>query len=408
MARANFKTWLPLDRWAQIIGMNPLHFNGFSSTSFPNNVCGELTYQYAWQHSDRVGRDEIAMAIQTAEIEISEYVGFNLLPDWVSEERLDYPRPGNPSVYGIGINSRWMGKSVELRKGHIVSGGFRASSLIQAVAPIIRTDTDGDGYFETCTVTVATTVTDANEIHVYYSGKSGADIWEVRPISVSITGGVATITFKSWQVPIWEDAEFLNIQALDADDATNYETDVDVYRVYNDPSVQVQFLWENSLVDGCGSWCGSCVACQLGTQYGCFHLRDKRLGMSVPGPGTWNATTGEFDVAEWSACREPDQVKFWYYSGWVDYGIARPFVNLSPRWEYAIAFFAASKLDRPVCGCSNVSNFIDKWRRDSAFSSQEEGGFSLTPEMASNKLGTTAGALYAYRQCNLPGVRVIK
>lgn len=405
MARSEFKTWLPLDRWAQIIGMNPLHFNGFTSNSFTNTVCGELTYQNAWQHSDRIGRDDIAMAIQSAETELAQYLGFNLLPDWVSEERLTFPRPAGGGVYNLyGLNPRYMGKSVELNKGHVISGGFRASSLVGRSSAVARSDLDGDGYSETCTVTVATSVTDANEIRAYYSGKGGLDAWEIRPITVSISAGMATITFKSWQIPIWTAAEALDVQAIDADSAASYETVVDVYRVYNDPSVQVQFLWENSPA----SCCGSCVACQLGTQYGCFHLRDQRLGMAVPVAGNWNATTQEFDSTEWSACREPDQAKFWYYSGWIDYNIARPYVNLSPRWEYAIAYFAASKLDRPVCGCSNVTQFIDKWRRDSAYSSQEEGGFSITPEMASNKLGTSAGALFAYKQCNLPGVRVIK
>lgn len=410
MARSDIVTWLPLDRFAQIIGLNPLHFNGFSSSRFPNTVCGELTFQSAWQHSDRVGRDDIAMAIQSAEIELSQYLGFNLLPDWVSEERLDFPRPGNPEMYGIyGVNPRGLGKSVELKKGHIVSGGFKVSSQISAGLAVVRSDSDGDGYSETCTVTFATTLTNANEIRLYYPGKAGADAWEIRPITVNITAGVAMITFKAWQIPVWESMTVLDVSALDADNVANYETTVDAYRVYNDPSVQVQFLWENNLYGynpvGC---CGSCIACQLGTQYGCFHFRDQRLGMVVPGPGTWDATTQEFNVAEWSACREPDQVKFWYYSGWVDLNIARPYVNLSPRWEYAIAYFAAGKLDRPVCGCSNVNQFIDKWRRDAAFSSMEDGGFKVTAEQASNKLGTTMGALYAYRQSNLPGVRVIK
>ena len=61
-----------------------------------------------------------------------------------------------------------------------------------------------------------------------------------------------------------------------------------------------------------------------------------------------------------------------------------------------------------MCGCSNVNQFIEKWRRDAAFSSQEEGGFTVTAEIAANRLGTSMGALYAWRKINQNGVRVNK
>ena len=147
MARSDVITWLPLDDFAKIIGLSPLSFNQLhSDTLQQNNVCGDLFYQYAWQHSDRVGRDDIAMAIQQAEQEISREVGFNLVPDWTTEERLPYPRPGNPDVFGMGYNVRWQEKSVELRKGWIISGGVKAKSVIEAGVAVVRTDVDVDNY----------------------------------------------------------------------------------------------------------------------------------------------------------------------------------------------------------------------------------------------------------------------
>lgn len=407
MARSNIRTWLPLDRWAEIIGINPLHFNGLASVNLlPNNTCGDVWFNYSWQHSDRVGREDIAMAIQAAEQEITAEVGFNLLPDWTTEERLPYPQPAMPGTYNMyGSNPRGMLNSVELRKGWVISGGVRAKSLIFASAPIALSDLDGDGYSETCTVVVATTVTDVNEIHAYYPGHSGADGWEIRPITVAITGGVAVITFKRWQVVASAAQEQINPEPLDAEVAGNYETFLDVYRVYNDPSTQLQFMWEN---DGYWDTCGTCAACQFSTQAGCFHLRDQRIGFVVPAPASWDSTNQQFNALEWSACRAPDQIRFWYYSGFQDLSLDAPKVKMAPYWEYAVVFFAAAKLDRPVCGCSNVSQFIDKWRRDAAFESQEEGGWKLTPEQAGNKLGTTAGAMYAYRQIHRNGVRIIK
>lgn len=399
-------TWLSLDRWAQIIGINPLHFHQLASATYmPNNVCGDILFQSAWQHSDRVGREEICMAIQQAEQEISREAGFNLMPDWTDSERLIYPRPGVPELYNVyGTNPRGEMKSVELSKGWLISGGVKTKSLISAAVGITRTDSDSDGFAETCSVIVPTSVTDVNEIHLYYPGQNGVDAWEIRPINVSISGGNATITFKVWQVSLASSMFKLNPQPLDAEDPTSYQTTVDVYRVYNDTSTQVQFLWENNG----GNCCQTCIACQLGTQNGCMHFRDARLGIVVPSPATWDSSSSSFTSESWTACREPDQARFWYYSGYRDNALARPYADLSPYWEYAIAYFAASKLDRPVCGCSNVNQFIEKWRRDAAYSSQSEGGFTVTAEQASNRLGTSAGALYAWRRIQQNGVRINK
>lgn len=408
MARADTITKLALDEYATIIGLNPFHFNGFySNTYFKNNACGEVFFQYDWQHSDRIGRDTIAMAIRQAEDAMEAEAGFFLMPTWVTEERLTYPQPGRPGVFGLdGLNPRGLYKSVEVRHAHVISGGLKTKTLIQAVAAVVRSDVDGDGYSETATVTVPVTFTDIDHVRVYYAGMSGDDAWEIRPATVTISGGFATITFKSWQIPDHNKLEYANPDPIDGDLAASYETTVDVYRVYNDPSTQLQFMWENS--DAVTNCCGTCVACQLSTQAGCFHLRDQRLGIIVPAPGSWNATDEAFDSSEFSACRDPDQVRVWYVSGWKDDSVKRPYVEMSRTWRYAVAYYASSLFDRPVCGCSNVKEFIQKWRRDAAFSSLQEGGFNVTAELMSNKLGTTLGALMAYKVIHSFGRRVIK
>lgn len=397
MAKSEYKTWLSLDEFSQILGFDPLGFNGLSSSTYrKNNTCGEVTFQYDYQHSDRIGRDTMAIAIQQAEQEMALEAGFDLMPDWTADERLEYPRPSFPESYGFGYNPRWQQKSIEARKGHMLYGGFRAKTLIANNAAIVRSDADGDGFAETAIVTVPITTTDTNEVHAYYSAYDGADEWEIRPIKVAISGGFAVITFKIWQVVIHTSFDALDPEPLDAEDPLNYEVSIDVYRVYTDTSTQVQFLWEND--PSCSNCCGSCAACELGTQTGCFHIRDERLGIIVPTPGTYDARTGGWTWAEYSACREPDQAVLWYYSGYRNPRELRSYAELSPYWKFAVAVFAVSKFERSVCGCSNINQFVEKWRRDAAFASQEEGGFTVTAELAANRLGTSLGALYAYRR----------
>jgi len=406
MARASIVTKLALDEFAQIIGINPMHMNGFYSSLFPNNTCGEIFFQYDYQHSARIGRETIAQAINQAEMDMEAEAGFYLMPTWEVGERLEYPRPGMPGVFGLdGRNTRGMFKSAEAKHGLIISGGIREKTLLGRASAIVRTDGDGDGYAETATVTTAVTFTDINEVRIYYTGADGDDAYEIRPATVTISGGFATIVFKSWQVPILDLLERLDASPIDAGVGTNYETTVDVYRVRNDPSTQLQFMWENMDNLNC---CGSCTACQFGTQAGCFHLRDPRLGIVVPAPGSWNANDQAFDSAEWAVCRDPDQIRLWYYSGWSDGTVKRPYVEMSNYWKFAVAVLAVSKFERDVCGCSNVNQFVSKWRRDAAFESMNEGGWKVTAEMMANKLGTSLGAIYAYRQIHRNGVRIIK
>jgi hypothetical protein len=401
MARANTPTKLSLDEFAQIIGLNPLYFNGFSSTKFKNTICGDVFFQYDWQFSDRIGRETIAQAIQQAEMEMEAEAGFYLMPTWTAEERLPYAIPGVPGAFGInGVNPKGLYKSVEANHGYIISGGIQEKTLIESGAAIVRSDPDGDGYSELATVTVAVTFTNIDEVRAYYHSQDGDDAYEIRPIKVKINGGFAYITFYSWQVPLLASLEVLSVSPLDADVAANYETTIDVYRVRNDPSTQVQFMWENTDPEVSSS--------QFSTQAGCFHLRDPRRGVVVPSPGTWNSTSQDFDVADWLVYHDPDQIRLWYYSGWQDNTVKRPYCDMSNYWKFAVAVFAVSKFERAVCGCSNVNQFVEKWRRDAAFQSMNEGGFQATPEMMSNKLGTSLGALYAYKQIHRNGVRVNK
>ncbi len=410
MARSDVKTWLPLDRWSEIIGIHPLHFNGLISASLsPDTVCGEIWFQHSWQHADRVGHEDVAMAIQQAELQIAAEAGYNLLPEWTKEERLSYALPIQPGVYNLnGLNQRGLLNSIELRRGHVISGGVKTKSVIEAGASYVRSDVDSDGFQETCTVTVATTITDANEIALFYPAKNGEEAWEIRPIEVSFSGGNVIITFKVWLISAANKMNVFDAEPLDAEEDTSYESTVDVYRVYNDPSTQVQFMWENSPSLNCCCGSGTCVACQLGTQAGCFHLRDQRIGITVPAPGSWDSDAENFVATEFAGCRGPDQARFWYYSGFEDKNLTRSKVEMAKYWEYPVAFYAASLLDRSVCGCSNVQEFINRWRMDVSMNEFEGTTVTVTPELLMNRLGSTVGAIYAWKRVQQNGVKVLK
>lgn len=403
MASVAEKTWLPLDRWAEILGISPLPFNQLHSDTYSPQDCADVWYQYAYQRSDQISRTDLAMAIQDAERMIASHVGYFLIPDWVSDERIRTVRPAKPELYPTSsFNVRGQAKSITTRWKQVVSGGRRAKTLIQAGRPVVRTDSDGDGYDETATVTVTTTVTEPCEIRAYYPGVSGSDDWEIRPINVSIASGTATITFKSWQIVDPDLLTALNADDVDANEPTNYVTTIDVYRVYNDPQSQGILLWENQPCDYClGTGCEECV---YSTQNACLLVRNKRLGHITYKAGDWDADEERFDYVALAVGRDPDLVRVWYYSGWEaeDSQQNCPRVKMDPYWEKAVTYLAAALLDRPICACNNAQEFVEHWRTDLSRVGADV-SFQVSPKTLDNPFGTTRGAVYAWQRVSAEG-----
>lgn len=394
-------TWLPLETWRKALGICPFSFNQLVSASglTPAGDCGEVWFQHTYQRTDRTSREDVAKAIRDAELAIREQVGYNLIPDWIEDERKPTEKSARPEVYNQGsLNVRGQMKSIDTRWGHVISGGIRAQEIIERAAAVVISDIDGDGYSETCTVTAATTVTDANEIRVYYPGQNGDWRFEVKPITVTISGGFATITFSRWQIVQYPDQERLDAadaaNVIDADIAATYYTTVDVYREYNDPQTQASFLWEND-----PSSCSSGVAASFTTQSGALFVRDERLGIVGYVPGDWDAATQSFNPTYWTSCREPDQVRLYYYSGWrnKDPRHTRRSVDLDPYWEKAIIYYSICLLDRFTCDCTNVERFVRYWREDLGRQGSEV-AHQVSERDLDNPFGTGRGAIYAWRR----------
>jgi hypothetical protein len=290
---------------------------------------------------------------------------------------------------------------------YLISGGIRASSLIDDALAVVRSDEDGDSYDETCTVTFATTVTDPCEIRLYYPGEGGDPAWEIRPITVSISAGTATVVFKIWQIVEKTLLTRINPDPVDAATAANFETTVDAYRVYNDPSQMATLLWEQDpvLCDSCNGT--GCERCSHAAQTACLLARDRRLGFFAYEPATWDADDEEYDSAGLAVQRDPDQLRLWYYAGWEakDPRITCPRVQMDPYWEKAVAHFAAALLDRPICACNNAREYAEHWREDLARIGQDR-SFQVTPEDLGNPFGTMRGALHAWKAVQREGRKV--
>jgi hypothetical protein len=409
------------------MGIAGPHFAGaFAGDFFPySGRCNDLWYQHQWQAHDRVSREDLARSIAEAEEELAEVVGFWPAPKYIAQEVHRFPKyyrpeqlskPGSRSfrrgfpnfTFNSVTGSDNRAKGIKLEWGKFIQGGQRGMTLVgtatTGAGSLAYSDADGDGFEETVTIALATTLTDACEIKVFYAGETDPE-YEIRPArTASIAGGVVTLTFWTWQFinpALWEafptgvQQEPINITAP----PTNLLTSVDVYREYVDQtSVSAQFYWEPDV--SCSSCGGTgCVNCQLTSQTGCIHPRTIGTSFVVPMPATYNESTEVWDAANYAECTDPDIVKVWYYSGdysnrWLNGQTCNP---MNPLWETTIAFLAVARLERPFCACENLEALADRLRHDLAASDRNKSRF-VTQDVQSSPFGTMRGEVMAWRR----------
>jgi hypothetical protein len=369
MAHAMVRTKLPLDRWRELMGINPLHFNQVIFGDQP--VCSNIQPQYTWQEADRVSREEIAEAIAEAEALMEQYLNYRLLPTWeVSEQHTLYHQ-----VHGLvgwqDLHARW---------GHFISGGVKAQTLIEASSSITYEDNDEDGYEETATVSALVPAgTDPNEVVIFYPDKDGAEQWEIRPIRVSVSGTIATITFRREQAVIPDLTEAVSeVVAAQGTDDDAFLDSVDVYRRYNDPSAQARLLYSSRFTNPA-------------SQTAVLLPKDIRGSLLHYEPATWNGSA----FVRASSNGLPDSIELSYYAGYRDLRLLDSIHVMDERIERAVAYLAAACLDRPPCDCSSSSWAY--WNHDMHFEGTER-TYIADLKQIETPLGYRRGQVYAWNR----------
>lgn len=409
MGRADATTKLSLDEWARIMGINPLHFNQVSLESLNNAFCGGLWFQHGWQANTAISRETLGDAIRHAEDQIEKYVGFSLLPTWQVDERRPTYRVNRPELvqYGLG-DIRGYYQSVPGTFKNFIAGGQRATAVIEAGATITWSDEDGDGYFETGTVTVAipSGTDDACEVRVYYPDKGPLPDWEIRPRVVTQVGTDWVITFRRELAVLESLQEALVPAVVNGLTDASFLAEVDVYRVYNDPSSMAAMLWEPTVACDCNTASG-CAVCSYATQSACLIERGdpeySNLGFH---PATWDADTESFTATTLAKDRNPDLLRVWYLAGHQDKSLDCPRLTLDPFWARVVARYATAILEKPPCGCQEFD--IKRCQEDLAFvgGAEQLSQYQLAGVDLSNPFGTRRGAMDAWRAVNAPDVQV--
>lgn len=395
MGLADVPTKLPLARWAYLMGLNPVHFEGLAIPEYTLK-CASSWAQYEWQSNDRASREEVARAIRSAEDDLERYLGYNVLPDWTVDEWVNAPVPNDPGRLFVSMDlANLRTRTFETGKSRVISGGIRSVDVLEAGAAIAWSGTDSIGYDTTGTVTVLGVPdgVQACEIRLFVPGYTDPQ-WELRPINVTLAAGVATITFRREIAVDPTLARALTWQALDATVDANFLAEVDVVRVYNDPQLQVQFIWQPP--DQC-SCSGGCAVCAYGQQAGCIIPAEARKRQIAAHPGTWDATTETFTSVQWASGRMPDMARMYYYSGVRDMSLGCPTVEMNQFWAQTVAIMAAARLDRDPCECR--ADYFARWKMDLAMrAAQNVVSYRATDAQLTNPFGTRRGEVFAWQR----------
>lgn len=394
MAWAETPTLLPLDTWATIMGIDPWEFNGFLSPRTSRAECKDTWRQFEWQ-KDTLSREEVARTIEAAEAAIAEEVNTWPAPYYVTNEAVQYPRPAKEPYYGMAGTPRGQYKATRLRYCKIQGGGIRARTLIDIDANVNYSDPDSDTIKDKATITVTTTITDSSEIGVYFQasdrlGEALTEKWRIRPITVTFSGGVATIQAHASQFALPKKLVDVDFEPLDANDVNNYVIQVEVYRVYRDAT----FTSANPN-QGTAEWevlpCNT-TPCAVDYIPLCLGARSPDNGIVMV------AFDPNSSFPQW---REPDRMHVNYLAGYplvdgkMQSALARMTAQLATAW-----------LTQESCACDRSSRIIHHWR--SLPSSDDKDTRPITAEeINENPWGPRRGAYFAWRKARMLDTRFL-
>ena len=424
MAEPLTNTLLSIHRYAKILGINPAHFAGGAGGevfSVMQNACEDTWPRYSWQASDRVSHEELALEIHNAERDIAAVLGYFPAPTWIEEEVRPYTRHHRRDAYNIGMsNVRGQLKSLKLRWGKFIQGGVRTVSQTEFTIPtpavgagLTYLDTNADGFIDTARIVTTTTLSNVYNIKVYFAGLNGARAWEIRPIrSKVITLGQLTIDIDPWllidpdvlaALPTTAGYAAVNLDSVPPAHPGSYVDEVDLYYEYNDATQPSAMLyWEQEPNLQCTICSGvGCAACSFSVQDGCLHVRDTDLGFVAVTPGVYDEDVGAWRRAEPVVCRDPDQIKAFYYAGeqsdeWLSGASIDP---LSHYMAQAIAWMATARLERPFCACSNVTTLGNHLKEDLSLTTDQ--GRFISDMTLTNPFGTRRGEVKAWQRISM-------
>ena len=409
---------LPLETLRAAIGYHPFHFWGLANATAPiRSNCNDALYQYAWQDSQQIGRADMLAAIETAERKLTDALGYAPAPRYVDVTQ-PYARYLNPMEWranSADANGRWA--SADVHDGYIENVGVETLTSIGS-ANVTYSDSDGDGVNDTFVATIATSVTDADNIAVYFGAGDRLDSepvgekWRIQPVSVSISGGTATIRGRAWLLVKPLAYEGVSATVLDPSTSTNFVTSIAVYERKTNgdgtttDTAQGVFTWETPPFPRWSLCCGTTNAnyngsstdpASIATIIARVGIRDARRGLLIPGTAAYDASTAQWNAVAWGTARPPDTITLRYLAGYPLEG-ATGSKRMARVMQDMVVRLAIAEMARPICACDTANREWYRWQQDLARTNKDDELYTVSPQDLNNPFGTRRGHVWAWRQ----------
>lgn len=432
----------PLDTFRRALQWNPRHFWGWAGTGKAKITakCLGLLREYGWQDQDAAARSGVREALAVAEDSLARHLRYPITPTYRAAT-MPYPRLGD-----LRLSRPWPAQAdgrrlaVLLPEGEIVALGVEARTTIgdvtadtstfpwtgasPAVPYLVYRDRDGDGYPDQFEAAITTTVTDPDQIALYvpeddrWDGSALSERWRILPATVTIAGGVATITGPAWVCArpiLYQGEDGAPLNGLDPATASNYLTGMTVARRYcnqegtTEATAMALLTWETAPWPAwacCPSGGADRDPAATATAIARVGVRDAAAGLVTPAQAVYDTATGTWaEVTTWEGwgCREPDRITIRYLAG------IEPQADGTPAepWAHTVCRLAAADLARPICSCQDSNKQLAYWQADLSQTGATDALFQA-PGDVDNPLGARRGQIYAWRQIaheqQLPGI----
>ncbi|MCL4395833.1 MAG: hypothetical protein M1482_13700, partial [Chloroflexi bacterium] len=269
-------------------------------------------------------------------------------------------------------------------------------------ANVVLSDADGDGLNDTFTLSIATSVTDPDQLVVYFvaadrfDGSGASDRWRVQPVTVGISGGMATIKGRAWTIvkPILY--EGLGTQAIDPGVAGTFASQLSVYRRAVDTTQQGSFVWE-TVPGECDDVPASLNAADPSATYSQvarFVIRDGELGTVAGETARYNTTRAQWVEQAWALNRPPQNAVVNYLAGFALSG-----QRMDSHLATIVARLAAAEMERGICGCDVANKALSYWQFDvSRAAGANDEQYQVSESDLNNPFGTRRGHVFAWRE----------
>ena len=366
MSRVSVSTLLSIEQFAEILQLEPRHFQSvYAPVHFPvNNAENSVWFQHAWQETTRLCRDELARAIAQAEHLIAQQLGFWPAPVWIEDEIHEFPFKqyvperallvGNPLPASLG-QFVFRAPTIQAIWGRFIAGGRRALDPIADNVVVDYVDNDGDGYDESVEITilgVPTAGMHESEITVFVHGAEALDEYRIRNLHTAFTDATTIVITGNSELfiepALWEQP---GGRAIDGSDPANFVDFVDVYRLYNsavdNANAPVVFGRQDPF---------NVTLPAFAERYGVLQVYNRVKGTLTIYPATWDDTAGAWTVD--TCASPPDLVRLYYYAGVPtdrQGRVVEPFAR-------AIASLATALITKPLNTYGPPDNLMSWWQ----------------------------------------------